>query len=164
MEVRTYTVYKFDELPEDSKKKAIEKWRQQEDFPFLEDELKEKLDELLKENGLAGEAEIYYSLASCQGDGVCFEGVFSWQGFTVTVKHVGRYTHENSKIFSIDPLLPYGENQADLNSSFDELYIEICNKLETYGYEHMSGELSEESIIETLVSNNYDFKLDGSID
>lgn len=28
METRTYTVYKFDELPEDGKKAAIEKWRE----------------------------------------------------------------------------------------------------------------------------------------
>jgi hypothetical protein len=84
-----YTVYTFDELSEDAKKKAVEKARQNEyeDFSWQSECITEIFDEKLKELGYPhgqghgksrrerdASGTVEWSLSNCQGDGVAFYG------------------------------------------------------------------------------------------
>ena len=81
VETRTYTVYKFDELPEEGKKEAIERYHDIN----VDDEMWHNNDRIyeVKKNilelGYKGESEIdmvdvLFSGFGSQGDGACFEG------------------------------------------------------------------------------------------
>ena len=50
MRKKFYNVYKFNELTDNQKEKAIEKWYKIEDYPFLSDDLTENCRHLLEKN------------------------------------------------------------------------------------------------------------------
>jgi hypothetical protein len=160
---KTYTVYKFNELPEESKTLAIEKWRQDDDLLFLEDDIQYHLDELLKEYNITGEGTPLYSLSYCQGDGAMFEGTFDWKDYQVIIKQDGCYYHSYSKYISM-----YDENNElapnKVDAEFEGIYQAICIDLEKYGYDVIETAQSDENITEILQANDYDFTLDGKID
>lgn len=73
MKTKTYNVYNWDELPEEAKQKALEKYRYMEVeyndwYEFILDEWKDKLDKIGFTN-----AKIYFSGFFSQGDGAVFE-------------------------------------------------------------------------------------------
>lgn len=168
---KTYTVYKFDELPEESQTKAIKKWRENIDnFPFLTDQLEEKLSELLELNGItvgSNTPKIYYSLNYCQGDGAMFELINAiWdkaKKYNINVKQSGHYYNYNSKNIDIED--DNGNSAPDkVYEAFDKVYIKICKELEKTGYDEIEYQNSDEVIAETLRINEYDLTIDGNID
>lgn len=67
---------KFDDLPEEVKKKAIEEWRDK-GYCFDDHDAKDLTDffkERLEEEGFQDGVDCWWSLGYCQGDGVCFQG------------------------------------------------------------------------------------------
>lgn len=66
-------VYSFDELSEESKEVAIEKYRTSIEWSFESEYISEDFKEILSEKHLPNE-DVEWSLSNCQGDGVAFYG------------------------------------------------------------------------------------------
>jgi hypothetical protein len=140
MQTRTYNVYKFDELSEDAKQKAIKKYYDiNVDFEYWAqfelDENKKKLEEM----GYY-DVKILYSGFGSQGDGACFEARVNVPKFIrnhkkedkfpmlmadsdlifCVVKHSGHYYHENST--SVDTCSYFD------SSSFSAAELEAVDK------------------------------------
>jgi len=171
--IKEYNLFTFDELTQKAKDKARENYNKGSDYPFLPDDMNERLHELLEENGIVDTNDtskpgtkptpVLYSLSYSQGDGAMFEGVFEWNGYTVTVKHQGHYYHYNSKTIDIvDEEGNEPETDEPLNA-FNEVYVNICKELESYGYAEIAHEDSEESFAELCEANEYTFLADGTI-
>lgn len=169
---KEYTVYTYDELSKEAKEKALNKWREGNDYFFLEDCMNERLHELLEENQIQDTndtsepgtkpTQVLYSLSCCQGDGAMFEGVYIWNGYTVTIKHSGHYYHSYSKDIDItDEEGNEPETDEPLNA-FESIYQNICKELEQYGYNFIEYEDSEENFIECYASELY-FLEDGTL-
>lgn len=166
METRTYQVYTFNELPPEAQEKALQKWREGNDYPFLEDEMRQWLDEKLAEAKIevVDGLKMFYSLGYCQGDGAMFEGRFRWDGCDVGVKHDGHYNHYNSKVIELtDP--ETGEYCEDEKAErFNTLYVDLCKDLAKWGYALIENEDDPDNIKETFEANGYMFTEDGRID
>jgi hypothetical protein len=181
MKTKTITLYTIDELQEASPKgydKAIEHFRSNNDYFFLEDCLNERLKEELEAKGLIYEKYpvkeglpcVHYSLGYSQGDGVCFEGVITFPAtvsgrksdYIITIKHSGRYAHSNSKDFyTTDTEGEEVENWQEIEEQFNVMYKDICTELEAFGYNFIEGEDSEEYIKDNCDANEYHFTIGG---
>ena len=184
METRTYNVYPFDELPKEAQEKALKNWRDNDEMPFLADNMNEYTHEIIKANNIIldkneigtehGKREwnnfsekyrTFYSLSYSQGDGAMIELQGVWNGYHVTVKHEGHYYHSKSRTIEMYPLaseideVPEKDEQA-----FATLYEAMCDELEKRGYAEIEYQRSEEYIVETFEANEYLFTLDGKID
>lgn len=159
-----HTVYEFDELSKDAQDKAIQDWRDREDFPWLSDDMNNELEYLLEQAKISYEftPNLYYSLSYSQGDGAMFEGTVKWRGYTVTIKQSGHYYHENSKSIDIETRAG-NDAKESVYEQFNEVYVDICRKLERYGYDQMEHALSEENVAQWIRENEYEFYADGSM-
>jgi hypothetical protein len=163
---KTYKVYTFPELSKDAKEKALNKWNENNDFPFLEEYLHDQCEELLKQNKIKGDlTAVSYSLSYCQGDGAMFEGTFEWEKYTAVIKHSGHYYHYNSKTIELIGENEHGTFDADEETytQFDELYVTICKKLADTGYKEIEYQQSAEVFAETCEANGYNFLSDGTM-
>lgn len=170
---REYNIYTFDELSQEAKDKARENFNQNDNYPFLSDDMNERLHELLEDNKIkdtndtskAGTTptQVLYSLSYCQGDGCMFEGNFEWNGYNVNVKHRGHYYHENSKTITITDEEGNYIDTDEPEEAFNALYVSICKELEKYGYDIIEYMQSEECFRETCESNDYTFLSDGTM-
>lgn len=163
----TYKVYLFDELPKESQQKAIEKWRQDDDLPFLHEDMEYKLTELLQENKIkTTDHKVYYSLSYCQGDGAMFEmqGTWNYYGkkYYLMIKHYGHYNHKYERIIEMQEVDGTMANEK-AEKKFTAIYENICDELKKYGYDCIEYQQSDECITETLKANDYEFTLNGSI-
>lgn len=182
---KVYNVYTIDELSEEAREKAHQKWIEHNDYYFLSDDLNERLHELLKENNIKDlndtsnpgtsptrPTRVMYSLSYCQGDGCMFEGrfifTFNRKKYLVVVKHSGRYYHYNGKDIEV-----YSEGGDEVKSDktytvvkekFNNVYVKICTQLEQYGYEHIEYEDSMEAFTEACEANGYTFTSEGVMD
>jgi hypothetical protein len=169
MKTKQINIYKYDELSDKVKDKVLSYFRDKNEFCFLNDELNESLNELLKDNGVKvlDGLKLMYSLSYSQGDGVMFEGNFQYKGVIFNVKHQGHYYHEYSKTIEYDD-----DGEDDLKSDlkqiifneFSELYLEICDKVKKLGYSAIEYENSEESIKDNIDANEYYFRENGEIE
>lgn len=165
----TIKLYSFNELKPEVQQKVIQDWREHDDLPFLADEMQEKLNELLKDNKIEGDAMPYYSLSYCQGDGAMFEGSFFYNGVSITVKQAGHYYNENSKELDFnyeglsddDVLKTDYKLQEDFEKDFNDLYVSICEALAKYGYAVIEHALSDEVIKDTIIATDYTFEENG---
>lgn len=167
MRITELTVYTFDELSDDAKEKAIETWVQNDDLPFLSDDIHEHLGTLLAEYKFkCDNAHVFYDLGYSQGDGAMFTGDVSYKGYTFTVEHYGHYYHYNSK--QITAIERNNGNQitdatwSKMFNEFEPLYVELCKKLEAYGYDHIESEHDAANVSENLIANDYEFYEDGT--
>ncbi len=170
MKEKTINVYTFDELGEEAKEKVLTVMREENDHHFLEDSLKEYLNEKLKENNIINcgeEVKLYYSLSCCQGDGASFCGLFKWNNYFIDIQQgslSNHYSHSNTTDITITEETEEGEEpEADekVHNQFKELYDSICKDVEKYGYSYIESEDSEESIKENIETNGYTFREDG---
>lgn len=163
---KTINLYTIDELKEKYPKgyeKALQDWRESNEYWGLEEYMTEYCKELLKENEIEGDPKLFYSLSYCQGDGAMFEGDFVWEGYDVNVKQSGHYYHYNSKDTTITD-----EEEDDISEDvyidFNNIYVDICKKLEKAGYDYIEGENEEENILDNMRANEYIFTENGKID
>lgn len=165
VQVDTYNVYKFDELSKEAQEKALEYFREHEDFWGLGDELEEILTVLLKENKITYDVlpKIYYSLSWCQGDGAMFEGTVYWKSYTAVIKQSGRYYHYNSKSIELFSTKTDKEASDKVYHEFNDLYVDICQALEKAGYDSIDYTLSEENMKEMIEANDYEFTENGGL-
>lgn len=189
MKTKTYTTYKFNELPAEAKAKVLknnhdinteENW-----YEYYFDEVHERLEDLGYNN-----VDISFSGFWSQGDGASFTAdidLIKWlkehkrlsyykklikdidsENIYGNIKRIDNYySHYNTCNTSI-----YGSYLTDekfklvdqlmeeIESERRQLCKEIYKQLEK-AYDYLT---SEEAIIETLEANDYDFTLDGKID
>ena len=157
-----YEVYKFEELSDEAKEKVIAKWYENEQYEFLDEDIQEELYYLLNEAGIkfrpAG-VKAYFSLSYSQGDGVCFTGIF-WtdEDLNVLITHKSRYYYADSVEFEFKDAS--GE-LVDDSEEFKEKYLEICRKLEKYGYETIGYRMNNEEFQDHCDANTHEFRKDG---
>lgn len=163
--ITEHTVYNFNELSQEAKEKAIEQFRDNENFYFLSDDMQYHLEGLLKDNKITyGELpKVFYSLSWSQGDGAMFEGRIYWKSYTADIKQSGHYYHYNSKNIELYSTKTDKEASDKVYDQFNDLYVDICKKLERYGYDCIDYALSEEAIIETIEANEYEFTKEGAL-
>jgi len=68
MKTKTINIYQFDELKPEIQKKVMDRFRENNDCPFLKDQLQEQLIDILKINKITYNdyPKMYYSLSYCQ--------------------------------------------------------------------------------------------------
>jgi len=168
-------IYKFEELSNAVKEKVVNRFRDNNDTPFLKDDLEEELNRLLKENNIEviNNCDFYYSLSHSQGDGVCFVGQFKYKKYRIAVNHKGHYYHYKSVNFEYEYYEPYDKEGNEIVMTYDEhkaisdefssIYKDICRKIEKLGYDIIETENSEEHIKEDIKANGYEFYDNGDI-
>lgn len=165
MKEKIIKIYDFDELKPEIQEKVINKFREYNDYSFLEYELKEELKYILIQEKIKYEdiPEILYSLSNCQGDGACFVGELTYKKINVKIKHNSHYYHEKSVDFYF-----YNESGKDTENKtteqFKELYIKICKRLEKYGYDLIEDANNKDNIEENIRDNHYMFRENGEIE
>ena len=164
---KTINLYTFDELSPEAQKKAHEEYVNNNEYPFLEDDLIYHLNEELPKYNIIADTNvsILCSLSHCQGDGAMFEGSITWEKkYRVKIKHSGRYYHYNSKEFEIFDL-DIGEPiyNSKLDKKFNDIYVKICKDLEQYGYDVIETDNSIENFKDLCHANDYYFTKDGEL-
>ncbi len=180
MKTKTIALYEYSELSKEAKQKALNHYNENmfDDYE-LQVHLDMHLEELLLKYGIkpirdikgyeTKYAKLYYSLSNCQGDGVIFEGVFSfptetekigrqWKRYEVRVRQTGRYYHSNSKTIDIEP-----ENEV-VEKEFEAVYQKIRKALEKEGYAYIAEMQSEAHFIEDCNNNEWTFREDGTLE
>jgi hypothetical protein len=152
---KTYHVFNFSELEPKVQEKVLEKYKRLEDWCWDStdsDNLTESLREKAQEGGFQEGVKVLWSLSSCQGDGVAFDGLYEvtdefvarhgddlnydeqrrlhWliKKFEVNarVRNGGRYTHWNSMTYEIE--CNY-EDCIDYHMRDEKLVIDLLSKL-----------------------------------
>jgi hypothetical protein len=154
MREATVKVFSFEELAPEVQKKVIERYRNKESFCWDScdsDNLTEYFREKAKDGGFDDDVKVLWSLSSCQGDGVAFEGDYKitdsfitnhgdsfnyaetrrmfWlvkQGLKFRVRNGGRYSHYNS--MSYECYCDYEDNIKGYVSN-EKLVIDLIEKL-----------------------------------
>lgn len=170
MKTITINLYEYAELSDTAKKRAYKDWKYDEsnfDAYSLQVDLDNRISELLDEHKIkpidGTYAKVLYSLGHSQGDGAMFEGVFNWNGYTVTIKHSGHYYHSNSKVITIKDEDANTVDTDEPYEAFEVIYQKICKELETYGYDVIENMESESYFIELCHANDYTFEESGKI-
>lgn len=166
MKTKTINLYSYEELSKESKEKALENWRKDNQYFFLEEDLLNRLGEYLDDAKIkkVGDPKVLFSLSHSQGDGVMFEGEFKWGKYTLYIKRYGRYCHSKSAIIEMQETDNLGFSMDDEDAcviDFTELYEEICRKLEKDGYDFIEYEDSEENFMQECNGSGYTFTSDG---
>jgi len=177
MKTKTINLYTIDELKivnEKGYQKAIESFRNDNEYYFLSESMEEYLIELLQESKVikydgVSDLKVYYSLSYCQGDGAMFTGLITYnykgKDYLIKIKQSGRYYHSNSKDYSTtDTEGEEVDEWQEVEESFDTEYKSICEKLEQWGYDYIESEDSEENIVDTIKANEYTFTSNGTIE
>ena len=185
MKTISINLYKFSELSKESKQKAIDKWYENEDYPFLADNLTEQCMELLKEKGLqCDKVELNYSLSWSQGDGLSFsaeriyikplfievlgqskdkqiEAILEQLSYGIK-GNTGRYSFASKNDIYIE--LETGNDYPNIENvigkvreKLEDIYMEICKALEESGYAELEYRMSETEFNELCEANEYHF-------
>jgi hypothetical protein len=171
---KQYNIYTFEELSQKAKEKALQDYREEDNTPFLEDNLREYIHEELE---TAGYTPIYtatsqnpairplYSLSYCQGDGLMFESTLEEikTGNIFTIKHAGHYYHERSTTITGHDKDGNDLPDKTIEDFNNNIYIPICERVAQRGYEEIEYNASEEYFAETCTANDYTFLEDGTM-
>jgi len=185
MEVK---VFRFEELEKRVQEKVIEKWYEEENFPFLGDDLRESLSSNEK-NIFENDFKIWYSLSYCQGDGLNIEGSidikkildllpaelkekFTGKIYSLNTKsNNSRYSfHSKSDIhYELDNLdvddydLLCEEFENEVLPVIWNIYDDLCRELQKDGYSIIEYRMSTEEFTDMCSANEYEFYIDGKM-
>lgn len=181
-------VYKFSELSQEAKEKAMEKFVQDDDFEFSL--FSDSAVEQLKELGFS-EPKIRYNLSYSQGDGFSFDadgykklpdlfkkylgtGKDKLIGIIInncdlSIKQSGSHHYAFPSKGDIDLTVNnYTRNYPNVEelvskvlADLEDLYIETCKDLEKDGYAELEYRTTEEFIAEEYAVNGTEFTIDG---
>lgn len=165
------TLYKFDELSDEAKQKAIEDAREREHEYGLEslpEMMQDQLEYLLTEKGARNlSVTVRYSLGYSQGDGASFTGSFDWKAWRVDVDTNSwgvHYSHHRSVDVKEMNSLKTDKDAPDQKwAAMQNMIEEIGLELEKYGYSEIEYATSDEVLEELLIANEYEFTADGGI-
>ena len=182
------TVYKFSELNEEAKEKAIENlYDINVDTEFWHECVIDNFKEDMEKIGFQVD-KVYFSGFSSQGDGACFEGKMidlrlfllkhkmgnKFRKFLnysndmgISTEHRGHYYHEMCMIVTVsDYALLYSISQERFDS-FEEWITETLRDYARGVYKQLEKEYdyltSAKVIEETIEANDYDFTEDGKL-
>lgn len=188
METRSYNVYKFSELSKEAKEYAIAKYYENEEYPFLEEDILSELSQLdtLK---IFSDIKLRYSLNYCQGDGLSFSANIDVDEYLknkdlsqdnkqlISMEVYKMYSTGNKGRYSYAhrDQIEWEANGSDVRETTEKLietikkeiaeyYMEICKKLEKYGYSVLEYRMDDEEFEEHCKSNGYMFLENGKID
>ena len=180
MKTKTYNVYKYDELTTEQKQKAIENLQgiNTEYFDWYEYTIQDEKENLQK----AGfeDSDISFSGFCCQGDGASFTATIdtiklvptNLQKYidTITITK-SSYNSEHEYTMQINIDYTDEPTDTDTDQQLGNLENEILEKSRDKAraiYKRLETEYnylnSDESIIETIQANDYDFTSNGVID
>lgn len=187
METRTYNVFKFEELDNMTKEIAINKYYETEDYLFLEEDLICELENLDKLK-LFSDVRLQYSLSCCQGDGLSFSAKIdleaylkskNWKEKSIHILteniykfystgNTGRYSYSSKSDIDFETQGGFINEHIErkLNIIRDEIaeyYLNICRKLETYGYSILNYRMDFKEFQEHCEANNYMFNENGKL-
>lgn len=159
-------LYKFKELKPEIQEKVIDNFKEEEDFYFLEEELKGELKILLDNYNIKYDDNLVlmYSLSYCQGDGVSFIGNFTYKNKNVKISLGNRsnmYCHSNTT----DIYIYDDEENEDLAlyEEFNDIYHKICAEIEQIGYNIIEDTLKDNNIIGDIEAIGYYFTEKGDV-
>lgn len=190
METRTYTVYKFNELPRKAQDNVIEKLHtiNVDDGFWYQSILTNWKEELAKVG--YNDAEISFSGFGSQGDGAsftCSVDLAKWfdarpmykdsypaiyseskqDNYHLRIKKVGRYSWEKTMLIDWHYYGDSEEAEKQFIIISDVVLKDARGKAKEI-YEALDKEYvyctSDEAIVETIDANDYDFLFDGTID
>jgi hypothetical protein len=179
-------VFKFDELDAESKRKALDKLRDNREFD--KDHIIEDAKDIASLMGINAK-NIYFTGFSSQGDGACFEGTFEYKadclekvkdyapidsklhdiallfslckGVSAKIKHVGHYYHSNS----MDIEVGYDDDSDKVKET--EILVDAIKALANWIYRQLEKEydyqISDEYLIESIKANEYEFTASGKL-
>ena len=191
MRTKTVNVYTYSELSEKAKEYARMTYGQFDDVEFLTEEMKLQLHD-------AGfpDAKVNWSLAFCQGDGVCFMG--EWYGRDDGMKEMVVQAYKGEVPKNVQRILPFVRLQLtkfehyychaytvsaevdivenyvgnidrieaimeELEKDLNEYRIEMCEKLERFGYGYIEDCESEERFADDAEANEWEFYENGEM-
>jgi hypothetical protein len=186
MDTVKINIYKFSELSDKAKEKAIELWYESEEYPMLSDDIKEDLSQI---DSYFEDTKLEYSLSYSQGDGLSFSGDFILSKWIKD--NNDKYKLSDEEIDSIiestsvwskgnDGRYAYAsESDIDFETTFEDCdlsdqiegivmdirkyYIDICDKLEKYGYDIIEYRMTEDEFNDHCESNDYRFYASGKM-
>lgn len=172
MKTKTIKLYEYSELTPEAQKRAFEHWREHSfDDYGLQVHMDNAIEPLLEQHGIvpvstadkkydSKHAMIWYSLSNCQGDGVMFEGTFTWKNWTVNIQQRGHYYHSMSKVIELSNDSGDEPTEED-EKAFEAIYQDICAVLEKSGYSYIEEVQSEAYFIEECNANEWTFRSNG---
>lgn len=160
-------LFTFSQLSKEAKQKAIDKYYESEDYPFMEDDMKEILKATLDKMKVKyEEVKPLYSLSYSQGDGFCFTGKISKDGITLKLTHSYRYYFAKSVDMSFvdkDGEEIDEEKEVEKVKKLQDIYFSVCKTLEKHGYAILEYRMNFEEMAELCEANEYTFEADGSM-
>lgn len=162
---KEYKVYLYEELSEEAQARALSDYNENNEYPFLQCDLREYIHDELAEAGYShGEITPLYSLSHCQGDGLMFTGsVINKDKSYFEIKHAGHYYHERSTDitgYNKDGSIMDGETVEKWENDF---YIPLCIRIRDRGYREIEYQQSAELFAETCEANEYTFLEEGKM-
>lgn len=182
MRVAEINVYKFSELEKSVQEYVIEKYYENEDYPFLSSDLEESLK--LNENNIFEDGfEINYSLGYSQGDGLCVIGdidikkIFNLltPELQETLKdkvyrlystgNTGRYAYCSADQIGYELDLTDEDDYDKMHELLakevlpivQNIYVVLCKELEKHGYSILEYRMSTEEFSEYSDMNDYEY-------
>jgi hypothetical protein len=189
---KEYKVFEFKELSEETKQTVIDKWYENEDYPFLEENIEEQLNQI-DEYNIFDDVKLQYSLSWSQGDGLSFSAEINLKAFldNIYLKKLPEWKKNGIKeyIFDIHSKGNTGHycyahrNDVDFNYNYQdnierpnleklwdkifeqitEYYLEVCEKLEKFGYSILEYRMDFDEFSELCESNEYKFLENGEM-
>jgi len=158
------TVYEFKELNPKAKEYAKKLWYEDEDYPFLSDDLTEFIKTELENAGIQyDKLKVLYDLGYSQGSGLCFEGNFVYKNTRIIVKQSGHYYHSNSVSFDFEDENYESIDENETTNEFKGIYKDICRKAEKAGYKEIEYRMTDEEFDELCDANGYNFYESGKM-
>ena len=184
-------LYSFSELSELAKERAIQDWYENDDYPFLSDDIENSITEQFDTEKVFSNIKLSYSLSYSQGDGLSFGCDFNFEKwlekytfqnfkkralmeiFEVSIDaNNGRYSYAHKDCISSNK--NYMTNNTlelkNLDQLFENIlndiqnyYLEVCKHAERYGYSEIEYRMDEAEFSECCDANYYTFLEDGTM-
>lgn len=181
-------VYRFSELEKTVQEKVIEKWYEEEEYPFLTEDLEQEL-ENDERNIFEDDFKLLYSLSYCQGDGLSIKGNIDKEKILNLLPEELKEKFKD-KIYSIGSTGNKGHYcfhsiqdivyELDLNDEDDHdefytifeeeilpiiqnIYCELCKTLKRSGYSILEYRMSIEEFSELSDRNCYEYFENGKM-
>lgn len=164
--MKTIQVYRFLDLDAVSRDCAIQEWYDDEDYPFLTEDLTNRLKEL-DDRGAFSNITLQYSLSYSQGGGLSFSADIDLSsfnapdGFTArSTGNTGRYCYAAESQVEIEG--PDGEGAPeDLLAAVTDYYMRLCVTAERLGYDILDYRMPDAEFADICEENGYVFNARG---
>ena len=167
-------IYKFEELSDEAKEKAMNWWRETDDLPMLKEDLTEEaqnlLDNITKNDNIPLGAfevkKVYFCLGFVQADYVTVEysGEVTDNDNVISTFEVEGYElkHQFNPDISIYGDFEEEEEKYKLEQIIKNQHEQMCKKLMKWEHDYVLEQDSDEVVSKNIIANEYDFREDGT--